>query len=104
MLYSSKAQNGVEYLECPTLQFSKTTFHKPDKLNVSTLEKDVRDEGEGRSSGPREGKNKKNVENGLGKFMEPNSKCSYTSNPQYSKEGLKKNLSCVNAAQTTIQR
>jgi hypothetical protein len=26
------------------------------------------------------GKNKKNVENELGRFMEPNSKCSYTSN------------------------
>ncbi len=80
MLYSSKAQNDVENLEGPTLQFNKTTFNKPNKLNLSTLEKDVRDEGEGRSSGPRERKNKKNVENELGRFMEPNSKCSYTSN------------------------
>jgi hypothetical protein len=84
VLYSSKAQNGVENLEGPTLQFSKTAFHKPYKLNLSTLEKDVEDEGEdegeGGSSGPREGKNKKNVENELGRFMEPNSKCSYTSN------------------------
>ncbi len=59
MLYSSKAQNGVENLEGPTLQFSKTTFHKPNKLNLSTLEKDVRDEGEGGSSGPREGEKQK---------------------------------------------
>jgi hypothetical protein len=83
VLYSSKAQNGVENLEGPTLQFSKTTFQKPYKLNLSTLEKDVRDEGEGGSSGPREGRNKKNFENELGRFVEPNSKCSYTrNNPQ----------------------